>query len=402
MTKLSRILVTDAENRAALAVTRSLGRAGYQVAIAHHMHPTLASSSRYCTQRLYIPDVVRDPNGFANGVARAVLEHEIDAVIPVSEITTLTLARAVDDGILKYRLCTPAYDHLKLAADKRLTLELAQQLGVPVPHTIVIEHSNDPIGEINLSYPIVVKPARSRVWHDGKWFFNSVSYANSAVHLEQILGSLLPPQYPILLQERIEGPGVGIFACYDHGRPSALFSHKRIREKPPSGGVSVLRESVPIDPDAGRHTSAILGALHWHGVAMVEYKLDRRDQKLKLMEINGRLWGSLQLAIDAGVDFPRMIAQILLGEPVEPVESYKTGVRTRWLWGDVDAALSLLLKSRKALNLPPNHPGKWRTLLAFLLPWYPGLHYEVLSLSDFRPWLYETKLWFRNAVSGRL
>lgn len=391
-----RILVTDAENRATLAVTRSLGRAGHHVAVAHHGHPALASSSRYCKQRLVVPDALVDPDGFVNGISRAVADHALEAVMPVSDITTLTLARAIENGSLTSRICTPACAQLQLAADKHRTLELGQQLGVPVPKSVVVDSRGHAFDEPDFPYPVVVKPARSRVWSGGRWHFNSVCYAHSRDQLRTILDSLEDPQFPVLIQERIEGPGIGVFACYDHGRLLALFSHRRIREKPPSGGVSVLRESVPVDPAAGAHARALLEALHWHGVAMVEFKQDHRDGQLKLMEINGRLWGSLQLAIDAGIDFPAIMARLLAGERVEEVTSYRTGVLTRWLWGDIDSLLSLFLKSNKELDLPPDHPGRWATLLRFLLPWQPGLHYEVLSISDPRPWLYETRHWFQR------
>lgn len=397
-----RFLVTDADNRAALAVTRSLGRAGHYVAVAHHRHPSLASSSRFCRHRLVVPDPLTNPDDFVGGIARAVADLALQAVIPVSEITTNTLAKAIEAGKLSTRICTPSHTQLELAADKQRTLELGRRLGVPVPQTIVVDNPNQAFDEPKFPYPVVVKPARSRVWSGGKWHSNSVSYAHSSAHLRTIIGSLAQPQFPVLIQERIEGPGIGIFACYDNGRLLALFSHKRIREKPPSGGVSVLRESIPVNPVAGAHTRALLEALKWHGVAMVEFKQDYRDGELKLMEINGRLWGSLQLAIDAGVDFPALMAGLLSGAAVQPVSSYRTGVQTRWLWGDIDAMLALLLKSRRTLNLPPNHPGKWPTLAQFLLPWKPGLHYEVLSLTDPVPWLHETRRWFQSINRAEL
>jgi len=313
--------------------------------------------------------------------------------MPMSDITTLTLARAMQDGLLDCRMCAPPLDKLEAAADKRTTLELAMQLGVPVPRSIVLEQHRDAERDLDLPYPLVIKPARSRVWYKGKWLFNAVSYARTPEELQATLREFVPAQFPVLLQERIEGPGVGVFACYDRGRLVALFSHRRLREKPPSGGVSVLRESVPVDPAADAHAQALLGALAWHGPAMVEFKMDQRDNSLKLMEINGRLWGSLQLAIDAGVDFPRLMARIMAEDNVTPVLSYRIGVRTRWLWGDVDSILALFLKSREELNLPPDHPGRWRTLLDFLVPWSRGLRYEVLSLEDPRPWIYESRHW---------
>ena len=138
--------------------------------------------------------------------------------------------------------------------------------------------------------------------------------------------------------------------CYQHGRLVAEFSHRRIREKPPSGGVSVLCESVPVVPQAKQYAQALLDALRWEGVAMVEFKMDMADQSLKLIEINGRFWGSLQLAIDAGVDFPALLVQTLADEPMPVIDSYRVGVRSRWLMGDFDALLMRLFKREDELH----------------------------------------------------
>ena len=393
-----KILVTDADNRASLAVTRSLGRHGHEVYVANHRHPSLASSSRFCRQKVLVADPLKNPEAFARDAIAAVMANAIDAVIPASEVSTLTLARAAHDNPGSLSLCTPAYRDLDTAADKAAVLSLGMKLGVPVPKTAIVASKGDRLPELDFGFPVVIKPARSRVWSNGRWYVNSVSYANSDSELIATLQSLAPPQFPVLLQERLQGAGVGVFACYDHGRLLSLFSHRRLREKPPSGGVSVLRESVAVDPVAGQHARALLDSLNWHGVAMVEFKQDDRDGQLKLMEINGRLWGSLQLAIDAGVDFPSMMAEMLAGKTLPPVPNYRLGVQTRWLWGDIDSLLALFLQSRQALNLPSDHPGRWRTLLAFLLPWRPGLRYEVLSLTDPLPWLYESRRWFRPAA----
>ena len=131
-----------------------------------------------------------------------------------------------------------------------------------------------------------------------------------------------------MLQERIVGPGVGVFACYRDGRPVALFSHRRLRERPPWGGVSVLsRERAAASRARASTPRRLLDELGWHGVAMVEFKQDVRDGIPKLMEINGRFWGSLQLAIDAGVDFPALLVRGVEPTRVEPQAPYRSGSR---------------------------------------------------------------------------
>jgi predicted ATP-grasp superfamily ATP-dependent carboligase len=276
-----------------------------------------------------------------------------------------------------------------------MIMDLARRLGVPIPASLTVGSLPEALElSSELNFPLVIKPGRSRVRVDGRWLSTSVRYANDLAELKQILADLSPAAYPVLLQERIQGPGVGLFLCCDHGRPVAAFSHQRLREKPPSGGVSVLRESIPVDERTRDYAQRLLGELRWHGVAMVEFKRVARDGIPKLMEINGRFWGSLQLAIDAGVDFPALLIQMLEGKTLPPVAGYRTGVRSRWFWGDVDALLMLLLKRAERDRLPPAQRGRLRAMVEFLKWQGPDCHFEVLRLSDIKPWLLESWRWF--------
>ena len=391
------ILVTDGDNRAALAITRSLGRKGHRVIVGEKTTRSLASVSRYCSEGWGYTDPLKRPDDFLDDLLRAVREKEIEVLLPVTEITTglITENSARFDGLC--RLPLPDSNAFRTASNKMEIVRLAERIGVPVPVTRVLEKKGfDSRNMAGLSYPVVLKPHRSRVRAGNGWQATGVSYARDPNELARHLGKMGVLEYPVLLQERIHGPGIGVFACYQNGKMVSLFGHRRIREKPPSGGVSVLRESIPVSPQARMFTEKLLDHLKWHGVAMVEFKMDERDDIPKLMEINGRFWGSLQLAIDAGVDFPDILIRIAEGKTVEPNFAYKKGVKTRWLWGDVDSLLMLLFKNRTSLHLPEGHPGRMRSVVEFLRFFGKDLHYEIESLRDIRPALYETSRWFRG------
>ena len=140
---------------------------------------------------------------------------------------------------------------------------------------------------------------------------------------------LMPDNLP-LVQEYIPGVGCGVELLMTNSGVKAFFMHKRLREYPPSGGASTLRVSI-WDDRLYEFGARLLQAMKWEGVAMVEFRLDLRDGMPKLMEVNGRFWGSLPLAIASGVDFPYLLYQLMLEGDVKPPKGYKIGVVRRWL-----------------------------------------------------------------------
>ena len=174
-----------------------------------------------------------------------------------------------------------------------------------------------------------------------------------------------------------------MFALYDAGRPVAFFAHRRLRERPPSGGVSVLSESVGLDPYLRELSRRILDHVGWHGVAMVEFKVCA-DGRPHLMEVNPRFWGSLQLAVDAGVDFPWLAYQLATGARTDSVGGYRIGVRNRWLLGDLD---HVYLSWKQSAGWR----AKWRAIAGFLKGFGPGTKHEVDRWDDFRPFVVELK-----------
>lgn len=391
-----RVLVTDGNTRASLAITRSLGRYGARVIVGSENHPCLASSSKYCAEAVFYPDPKKNSREFAEAICRSVKETEANVLLPVTDVTTLLVTEKKEELEKYCAVPFPEYKSVCRAADKSGLMRLAEGLGIAIPKTFYLERSDDLKAAYawcrTVDYPIVIKPSRSRFRTENGWKSSGVQYAVNVDELKVVLSKWAGRhEFPLLLQERIYGKGVGVFLCMNHGEAIAAFSHKRLREKPPSGGVSVLRESISVDQTLKDCSERLLRALNWRGVAMIEFKKDDRVGNYKLMEVNGRFWGSLQLAIDAGVDFPSILVRIALGEMVAPILDYKLGVKTRWLWGDIDALLLILLKSRAALRLPIDHPGRLQSLLRFMRFWGKDLYYEVFKRDDMGPWLFETR-----------
>jgi predicted ATP-grasp superfamily ATP-dependent carboligase len=387
------VFLTDGDQRPALAIVRTLGRRGLRMIVGEERPASLASSSRYCVRHITYPSPYRDRAAFNAFLADLVMREHIDVVMPVTDVTT----RAVcENQALLERHCAlavPPFRAFDLVTNKARLLEYADGCGVPIPRTHVVDGAARlPDVVARITYPVVVKPVQSRIPTEHGWESSGVHYAYNRAELEQLYQDHhIFAGYPSLIQERIVGPGVGVFALFDRGTLVADFAHRRLREKPPAGGASVLSESVTVDARLRDHAIRLLGSIGWHGVAMMEYKQDHRTGEYFLMEVNGRFWGSLQLAIDAGVDFPFLAYQLATGRRPDVLTPYAVGVKNRWLFGDVDHLLLRLFRSERSLHLPAGAPSKWRALADFLKFTEPGLRYEMTARDDWRPSLYELR-----------
>jgi predicted ATP-grasp superfamily ATP-dependent carboligase len=391
-----RVLVTDGMQRSALAVVRSLGLAGHTVFVCAPRVPSLAGASRYSFVEAACANALDAPEQFVSDVAHLIERWRIDTLIPITEASLLALLPERESlGVL---IPWPDADTFRAISDKQALLATAASLGIAVPRQLALNSSAEAheLDASLLDYPLVIKPSRSVGEHEGQRVSQGVRHVANAQALRAELSELGEAAYPILLQQRIVGPGTGIFLLIWDGKLLATFAHKRLREKPPSGGVSVYSESVPADAELVERSRLLLEHMHWRGVAMVEFKRDASTGTPYLMEVNGRFWGSLQLAIDAGVDFPALLVAAAWGEDVIANTGYRTGSRVRWWWGDVDHLLLRWRKDAQALALPAGAPSRWRATLDFLTFWHPHDRNEVFRLRDPRPFFRETIEWLHR------
>ena len=398
------VLVTDGNERAALAVTRSLGQQGVRVVVGAETARSLAGASRYCTRTWQYPSPLSDPSRFVSSLVDAVDLLGITAIMAVTDSATQVLAEkrgkfhsSITEGI-------PSSESYDLVSNKYRLMSLAHELEIPFPETVFVPDGNIvALRDQVRAYPVVVKPGRSLLKVDEKWSKTSVHFVSNAEELTDLYRRTPYLRSPSLVQQRIEGEGQGVFGLFDHGRPCALFAHRRIREKPPAGGVSVFRESIELPKPMTDYAVRLLERVKWHGVAMVEFKVDRQSNVPMLMEINGRFWGSLQLAIDAGLNFPYLFYQVMNGMPVAvPNNAYRIGTKSRWLLGDLDHLLLRLTKSNTELHLDAQAVSRGRCLAEFFKLLQPDLHYEVESLTDLAPALMEYRNWFSHLTGSRL
>ena len=353
------VLVTDASCKASLGIVRSLGSKGIHVGVLAASSGDLSSRSCYCHATYVIPSTERD--SFVPAVVNILRRMRYDLIIPQSQEAIVSLAPHKSELASLTKLEIPDYDKIRSASDKRYVYELAQGAGVPVPHTVYpvnLEDVNNWVSEFD--YPLVIKSAR-----ESPGYTLYPRYPRSRADLLGAGRSFCEQEgYTegnLLLQEFIPGHGCGFFALYQDGVCKRIFMHRRIRENPPSGGRSSCAESF-YDARLRDYGTRLLDLLGWHGVAMVEFRYDVRDGNYNLMEINPRFWGSLDLALAAGVDFPHYLCQMAQGHTLEYSEEYKRKLRFHWplseevqhIWrrpASMGAVLADLLNPRVESNI---------------------------------------------------
>jgi predicted ATP-grasp superfamily ATP-dependent carboligase len=397
-----RILLTDGDERATLAAARSLVAAGCEVHVIAPQRRSLAGSSHGVHAHIVSSDPLTAPDAYAQAVFALTRQLSIDVLLPVTDGALEPILHASASRPPATALPSPSLESYRIASDKVATLGLARDAGLAVPPTVIVTDGKAPRPPVPADwFPVVLKPHRSVVIEPGGTRRRvGVEFARSATELTAKLDQLPAAAFPVAVQRRVVGEGEGLFLLRWNGRTVAAFAHRRLREKPPWGGVSVYRESIQPPPPLLAAGERLLTALGWQGVAMIECKRDLATGEHVLMEINGRLWGSLQLALDAGVDFPALLVRCARGEVVHGPAPYRTGIRSRWFWGDVD---HLYLRLRRPdADLPPGLPP---TRLGALLQFFamrPGRdRFEIFRWSDPVPFLLESWRRLAGQPTGR-
>jgi predicted ATP-grasp superfamily ATP-dependent carboligase len=385
----ARVLVTDAARPSAVSIIRSLGRRGLHVIAADSDARSPGFYSRYTAERLRYPPPEESPEEMVEALLAAARKRRIDLIVPITDETILPLAGARGRFADVCRIALPEPRALVTSRDKMATVELATELGVPVPRTELVSTVSDALRAAPLlGWPVVVKPRFSRLVRAGRVERFTVSYAADEAALAAQMGAL-EGRSDVLLQEYYAGDGYGVELLAHEGRPIAAFQHRRLREVPITGGASSFRESVALDPLLLDYAVRLLAALDWTGLAMVEFKLGPEGPRL--MEINGRIWGSLPLAVKSGMDFPARLADVCLGSPQVPDgpldTSYDLGVRSRNLDLEMVWIGSTLRRARRYPGVPTPRPRQAVATALRLL--YPGDGFDMLTREDPRPGLVE-------------
>jgi predicted ATP-grasp superfamily ATP-dependent carboligase len=316
--------------------------------------------------------------GFGAAILDFVREHPTRVLLPAGDasIAAVTPLRA-DLAALGCTLALAPDAALAIANDKARTLGLAAQLGIKAPRSISLETVEDLAVAISeLGFPFVLKPTTS-------WTGNSdqravpVAVSDKAEATAAVEGFFAEGAH-VLAQEFIGGRRERVTLFIAQGEVKASCGHVAVRNYPPFGGVSAVRESIRVPDDILDAATRLALAIGIEGPCEAEFRRDARNCP-RLMEINARVAGTLGHTVLAGVDLPRLTWQWATGRAVEPAASARVGVRTRSLAGD----LMWLSQNRHWQGRPDSEPIG-RSLWLFLSEFCRARHYDHFSWLD--PW----------------
>jgi predicted ATP-grasp superfamily ATP-dependent carboligase len=397
-----RVLVLDGNQNQAVASVRSLARAGHAVLVGDSTSWCKAGWSNSCHGTFRYPAPQGHTEAFVLRIAELARAESGTLVMPMTEATTLPMS-AHRDALLSVgaRLVLPCHADLLRAFDKDETTRLAASLGIAVPKTILVV-SCEQAEEVArlIEYPVVLKPRASEELSPENKLRTTgrPRYAGNAEEFRAAYRDMAQRAAAVLVQQYMEGQGAGYFALMRHGELRAEFAHRRIRDIYPTGSGSAVRVSVAPQPKIRAAALAILRALKWHGVAMVEFRC-HEGRPPTFIEVNGRFWHSLPLACYAGVDFPALLASMAEHGDVEPVLHYRAGVRCRWLLGDV-RHLSEVWRGAPR-GFPGKYPSRLRALASVLTP-VPGTVHDLFTWKDPLPELGDWLDFGRRVLSRKI
>lgn len=337
------VVVTNGATRVAYNIVRSLARSGLKVGLGVDSNSGMAAYSRYCAGTFRHPFSEEDPVGFMTVLRSAIMTHRPAVYLPADEDVFVVAEHIAMLEGLGVRTAIAPYETLRRLDNKHESLLLASSLGIPVPATIqpgsvaeVVAFAREHPG------PIMLKVVRS----SGARGVFALEPGSVEADLARAMQESGKGFGDFIVQEYVTATGYGVSMIFDHGVLKASFTHRRLRERSLAGGPSTLRESVR-QPDIEAHAEKLLQAVAYHGVAMVEFKHDEVTGRSWFIEVNPRWWGSLALAIRSGIDFPVLFHRMALGEQLPPPPDYRTGVRVRWLLGDLLAYKNHIVSERR-------------------------------------------------------
>lgn len=358
-------ILTNGENWRTLFLIKSLAKQNINLFVGSQWKYPLTSFSKYKHQR-FIYASPKNQYKFIKSLLNLSAREGI--LIPISTTETYTIAKFRKKLEKKFRIPIDTFQKIMFVQDKSHLTKLALDYDVKIPKTYIFD-SIKKVKEFsnNADFPFILKLRKGTGGKGITFVKDKKSLISTFQNLIKTF-KLKPREYP-LIQEYIPGQIKGCAALANQGDIRAIFTYKSIREYPPLKGISSFKESTK-DKDLMKITKKIIKSLGWHGLIHLDFIVSK-DRGPLLLDINPRVWTSINLPIQAGLDFPSLLYKMALDGDVQKVNSYKVGLKSVILSADILAFPHYLI----------NHDIRLKDSLNF------SLTFDDFSVSDPLPFL---------------
>jgi predicted ATP-grasp superfamily ATP-dependent carboligase len=324
------VLVTDGEERAALAACRGFARAGHTVGAAAGQRPALAHWSRACTHKLLAPRAL-DGERFVVAIAAALRRGSYGAVLPASDAALLALSRFRAELPAEVLIGLPPHDVVLQSLDKAVLGNAAETVGLArLVGDECVDATDARRAAVRLGFPLVVKPQRSLVMDGTRLRREPARFVPGRRELDAALGAL---GFPVLVQPFHEDASVVSLGGVASPDGVAAVAGTRWRRRwPPLSGAASFCETIVVPTWLVERAHALLDEIGWQGIFELEF-LDLGSDRLAPIDLNPRPFGWMALALHAGANLSAVWLERLQGREVTRVVA-RPGIRYRWEEGD--------------------------------------------------------------------
>lgn len=251
-----------------------------------------------------------------------------------------------------YKIILPDWTALQWLCEKPLLYQRAAELGVSIPRTYALASAAD-IDTLDILFPVILKPnmgggdttiAKAKVIRADDRHALKTAFADASGEIGA--GN-------VVVQELIPGGGESQFsyaALWLNGEPVAEFTARRARQYPVDFGYTSTSVEVVDNGQAVDAARKILKSAGHSGLVEAEFKLDGRDGKLKLLDVNPRPWSWFGLCSAAGIDLGALLWRVANGEPVSRPGNARQGVSWSYLVRDAVAAFTLARRGQAKIG----------------------------------------------------
>ena len=313
------LIVEDGWQRGSLAATRALARAGWRVGVGAPRRG-FAAASRFADAWHEVPPPEEDEGAFVAAVRAAVDVGGYELVFGAGDGEVLALSAGRNE--LGATFPYAPHEDVVRAFDKVALAEVAERVGLAVPG----------VGDA----PVVVKPRRTTVRGPaGEALRLRAELAATHDEATERLAYLESVGAEPLVERYVQGDLTAYVAVTDpDSRIVAAVQQRASAVWPTQAGGSIRAETVPVDPALAERVAALLADLHWFGIAQVQFQQPPHGEPV-LIDLNGRFYGSMALALAAGPNLPAIWAALATGRPAPAAGAARVGVRYHSLEPDL-------------------------------------------------------------------